>query len=186
MEKKPHWRRRRSPRNVRGPWTCWSALFTKTSHLTCTRYPTHSDHLHGTETWTSVSFAHPSCLTSRYGCCWVVCCCIWLQPSYCTTPTGNHCNADFPSRAPSPHIPFFLWVSPPHCFNHYCTYTTQFKLCFTPVAPLRPFFFVCFSFPVCACYHILCVPPLGSFFSAEHAKPAVLQRRAAWISKVCT
>lgn len=161
MEKKPHWRRRRSPRNVRGPWTCWSARFTKTSHLTYTRYPNHSDHLYGAQTWMSVSFARPSRLTSRYSCCWVVRCCIWLQPSHCTTPTGNHCNADFPSRAPSPHIPFFLGffhhtVSIPVAPN-----TTQFKLCFTPVAPLRPFFLL-FLFP-CVCVLPYCVCSIFRF-----------------------
>lgn len=118
--------------------------------------------------------------------------------AYCTTATGYCCNADFLSTAPSPHITFSLSFFSPHCPFLLHLSPSLLALCNSNnviVAAaavltlrqgqrLRPL-----SLSLCFLFFSLfgvraSVPRLGSFFSPEHAKPAVLQRRAARVSKV--
>lgn len=120
--------------------------------------------------------------------------------AYCTTATGYCCNADFLSTAPSPHITFSLlfFFSPlsllPHlspslpalCNSNNVIVAAAAVLTLRQGQRLRPL-----SLSLCFLFFSLfgvraSVPRLGSFFSPEHAKPAVLQRRAARVSKVGT
>lgn len=138
--------------------------------------------------------------------CLLYCCCCYsavfphCSPAAycCTTATGYCCNADFLSGAPpriaccpsaAPSQPSTVapwhWLYSDSVVAAAAAAAVVLALCLHQ--HLRPFslslFFCLLSLFPFLLYVVQC---LGSLFSPEHAKPAVLQRRAAGVSKVGT